>query len=64
VPDEHTQDRPELSARIASVRKRCAELRRRVAGKKEEGAAWPLDMNADADTGGSWGRDPAGIRDE
>ena len=52
---------PELKSRLASVRDRCAALR----GRKlvEDEGAWPRDLNA-TDQDGSWGSDPAEVRDE
>ena len=53
---------PDLKSRLAAVRDRCAVLR---CGKPSatDAAAWPRDLNA-TDRDGSWGSDPAEVRDE
>jgi hypothetical protein len=53
---------PDLRARLAAVRDRCAVLRGRKRAAKD-GGAWPRDLNA-ADPDGTWGSDPAEVRDE
>jgi len=52
---------PDLKARLTAVRERCAAVRRRNPAAKDDSAAWPRDLNA-ADTGDSWGGDPAEVR--
>ena len=52
---------PDLKSRLASVRDRCAVLRGRKPAEDE--GAWPRDLNA-SDRDGTWGNDPAEVRDE
>lgn len=54
---------PDLKARLAAVRSRCAALRGRKPVAKTDGAVWPRDLNA-TDQDGTWGNDPAEVRDE
>jgi len=52
----------DLTSRLVAVRDRCAVLRGRKRAAKD-GDAWPRDLNA-TDRDGSWGSDPAEVRDE
>lgn len=54
---------PDLKSRLAAVRDRCADLRGSKAAAKDDGPAWPRDLNA-TDQDGTWGNDPAEVRDE
>lgn len=54
---------PDLKSRLAAVRDRCAVVRGRKPAAKDDGAAWPRDLNA-TDQDGTWGNDPAEVRDE
>jgi len=53
----------DLKSRLAAVRDRCAVLRGRKPAAKDDGAVWPRDLNA-TDQDGTWGNDPAEVRDE
>lgn len=60
--DKNTaKELPDLKARLAVVRDRCAALRGRKPAAKDGSAPWPRDLNA-ADNGGSWGSDPEEVR--
>jgi len=54
---------PDLTSRLAAVRDRCAVLRGRKPATKDDGAVWPRDLNA-TDQDGTWGNDPAEVKDE
>ena len=61
--DKNTVEaQPDLKSRLEAVRDRCAILRGRKSASKDDGA-WPRDLNA-TDRDGSWGSDPAEVRDE
>jgi hypothetical protein len=60
--DKNTAEaHPDLKARLAAVRERCAALRGGKLASKADSAPWPRDLNA-ADGGGCWGGDPAEVR--
>ena len=54
---------PDLKSRLVAVRDRFAALRGRKPAAKGDNATWPRDLNA-SDRDGSWGNDPAEVRDE
>jgi hypothetical protein len=54
---------PDLKFRLAAVRDRCAVLRGRKPAAKDDGTAWPRDLNATGQDG-TWGNDPVEVRDE
>jgi len=60
--DENTaKELPDLKARLAVVRDRCAALRGRKPTAKDDSAPWPRDLSAEATSTADWGADPAEI---